>query len=81
MCMENRQHLHELIDRLPATDVPKVEKLLEALTESPVERAMRLAPPDDEPVTAFEADAIRDAEADSRPPILLEDLLAEFRIK
>jgi hypothetical protein len=79
--MENRQHLHELIDRLPATDVPRVEKLLEALTESPAERAIRLAPADDEPVTAFEGDAIRDSEADSRPPALLEELLAEFRIK
>jgi hypothetical protein len=79
--MENRRHLHELVDNLPDSHVQKVEKLLEALTESPPERAIRLAPADDEPVTAFEGDAIRDSEADSRAPALLEELLAEFRIK
>ena len=72
---------HELVDRLSDTHVQKVEKLLEALTECPAERAIRLAPADDEPVTRIEDDLIRDSEADSRPPILLEDLLAEFRIK
>ncbi len=79
--MENRQHLHHLVDRLPETDVPTVERLLEALTESPAHRAIRLAPADDEPVTAAEDEAIRQAEADSRPAVPLEELLGEFGVQ
>lgn len=79
--MANRQRIHELIDRLPDTDVPAVEKLLESLTESPAERAIRLAQPDDEPVTKNEEQAIREAESDTRPPVPLEDLLTEYRLK
>jgi hypothetical protein len=79
--MANRQHIHELVDRLPEADVPSVEKLLQSLTESPAERAIRLAPPDDEPVTAVEDEAIQEAESDARPRVLLEKLLAEYRVK
>ena len=79
--MANRQHVHELVDRLPDSDVPAIEKLLESLTESPIERAMRLAPEDDEPVTPADARAIADAESDTRPPVPLEKLLAEYRVK
>jgi hypothetical protein len=75
----NRQHIHQLVDRLPETDVPAVEKLLESLTELPAERAIRLAQPDDEPVTDAEEQAIREAESDTRPPVSLEKLLAEYR--
>ena len=79
--MENRQHLHELIDRLPDADAATVEKLLEALTEPPAKRAIRLAPPDDEPVTTAEEEAIRVAESDSRPPVPFDELLSEFGVK
>ena len=79
--MTNRQHIHELVDRLPEPDVPAVEKLLESLTESPSERAIRLAMPDDEPVTAAEQEAIQEAETDMRPRVPLEELLAEYRVK
>jgi len=79
--MANRQHVHELVDRLPDSDVPVVEKLLESLTESPAERAIRLAPPDDEPVTAADERAIAEAESDTRPPVPFGELLAEYRMK
>jgi len=79
--MTNRERIHELVDRLPETDVPAVEKLLESLTESPAERAIRLAQPDDEPVSDAEDRAIREAESDTRPPVPLENLLAEYRTK
>jgi hypothetical protein len=79
--MTDRQRVHELVDRLPDTDVPAVEKLLESLTESPSERAIRLAQPDDEPVTKSEEQAIHEAESDKRPPVPLEDVLAEHRMK
>ena len=52
--MTDRQRVYELVDRLPDTDVPAVEKLLESLTESQAERAIKLAQPDDEPVTKTE---------------------------
>jgi len=79
--MTNRERIHELVDRLPESDVPAVEKLLESLTESPAERAIRLAQPDDEPVSDAEDRAIREAESDTRPPVPLENLLAEYRTK
>jgi len=79
--MVNRERVHQLVDRLPDSDVAPVEKLLESLTESPAARAARLAPADDEPVTPVEEKAILEAESDSRPPVPLEDLLAEYRIK
>ena len=79
--MVNRQHLHHLVNRLPDRDVPTIERLLESLTESPAERAIRLAPTDDEPVTPADEQAIRQAESDPRPPVPLEELLDEFRMK
>ena len=79
--MANQQHIRELVGRLPEADVPSVEKLLQSLTESPAERAIRLALPDDEPVTAAEEEAIQEAESDTRPPVPLEKLLAEYRVK
>jgi hypothetical protein len=42
---------------------------------------MNLAQPDDEPVTEAEEQAIREAESDTRPPVPLEDLLAEYQMK
>jgi len=79
--MTDRQRVTNWPTAFPITDVPAVEKLLESLTESPVERAIRIAQPDDEPVTKTEEQAIREAESDSRPPVPLEDLLAEYRMK
>jgi hypothetical protein len=77
----NREHVHQLVDRLPDSDVPAIEKLLESLTETPAARAVRLAPRDDVPVTVAEESAIAEAESDTRPPIPLEKLLAEYRMK
>jgi hypothetical protein len=70
-----------MVDRFPDSDVPAIEKLLESLTEGPSVRAMRLALPDDEPVTAAEEAAISEAESDTRTPVPLEDLLAEYGMK
>lgn len=72
--MVNREHVHQLVDRLADADVPALEKLLESLTEAPAVRAVRLALPDDK-------GAISQAESDTRPHVPLEELLAEFRIK
>jgi hypothetical protein len=74
---------HELIERLPATQLAAVVNLLEAMLD-PVARAVANAPIDDEP----ETDAQREAVAKSkswleRQPaggIAHEEVLADFGI-
>jgi len=56
---EKRQ-AHELIERLPATQLSAVVGLLEAMLD-PVSRAIARAPIDDEPVTAEEEKALAEA--------------------
>jgi hypothetical protein len=76
---DTRQHVHELIDRLPAPQLTAVARLLEVMID-PVARAIASAPIDDEPVTEEERRAV--AEADEwlkhNQPIPFENVLAEF---
>jgi hypothetical protein len=76
---DTRQHVHELIDRLPAPQLSAVAKLLETMLD-PVARALANAPIDDEPVTEEERRAV--AEADEwlkhNKPIPFEKVLADF---
>ena len=60
-----RQHLHELINRLPEAQVTALAGLLETILEplDPVRRAIANVPIDDEPVTEEERAAILRAEA------------------
>jgi hypothetical protein len=55
-----KQQAHELIDRLPPTQLSAVVGLLEAMLD-PVSRAIANAPLDDEPVTAEEEKALAEA--------------------
>src|SRR5450755_3171280 len=55
-----KQHAHELIERLPATQLSAVVGLLEAMLD-PFARALANAPIDDEPVTAAEEKALAEA--------------------
>jgi len=48
--MSDRQHAHELIDRLPDMQISALVGLLETIVD-PVAAALRSAPLDDEPVT------------------------------
>jgi hypothetical protein len=57
---EKKQHAHELIERLPPTQLSAVVGLLEAMLD-PVARAVANAPMDDEPVTAEEEKALAEA--------------------
>ena len=48
-----KEHAHELIERLPPSQLTAVVGLLEAMLD-PVSRAIAQAPVEDEPVTAEE---------------------------
>ena len=58
--MSERDHAHELIDRLPDAQVSALVGLLEAIVD-PVTAALRNAPDDDEPETEEEKRAVAEA--------------------
>jgi hypothetical protein len=76
-----KQQAHELIERLPPTQLSAVVGLLEAMLD-PVSRALANAPLDDEPVTAEEEKALAQAREWSKHNrgIPHEQLLAELGI-
>ena len=55
--MRNRQHAHELIDRLPETQLSALVGLLETIVD-PMTAVLHDAPEDDEPETASEATSV-----------------------
>jgi hypothetical protein len=77
-----KQHAHELIERLPPSQVPAVIHFLEFMLLDPVTRALAIAPPDDEPITEEDRRCVREGEAWFRQHgergIPMEDVLAEF---
>jgi len=56
----NKQHAHELIERLAPGQVPAAIGMLESLLD-PVSRAIANAPIDDEPVTKEEKKALAES--------------------
>jgi len=76
-----KEHAHELIDRLPPSQLAAVVGLLEAMLD-PVSRAIAEAPLDDEPVTEEERQALARSEAwfEDRggKGIPMEEVLADF---
>ena len=58
--MSDREHAHELIDRLPDAQVSALVGLLETIVD-PVAAALRNAPDDDEPETAAEKQRVAEA--------------------
>jgi hypothetical protein len=56
----DKQHAHELIERLAPSQVPAAVGMLERLLD-PVARAIANAPIDDEPLTADDAKALEEA--------------------
>jgi len=57
----NKDHAHELIDRLAPSQVPAVIGMLEALLD-PISRAIANAPVDDEPLTVADQQALAEAQ-------------------
>lgn len=75
----SREHAHELIERLAASQVAAVVGLLEAMLD-PVSRAIANAPVDDEPETEEERQAVAEATEwlKHNKPIPFEEVLADF---
>ena len=77
--MADKQHAHQLLDRLDSGQLDAVVHLLEVMTD-PLSAALANAPIDDEPFTEAERRAV--AEADEwlqhNEPIPHEEVLAEL---
>ena len=83
--MSGRRTLHQLVDELPDAEVPRAERVLAALLDD--ERplyALDTAPVDDEPETAEERAAVREALDEIRegaPGVSTEELEKELGLR
>lgn len=59
--MTNRAELHDIIDMLPESELGSAQRILQALPEDPVLRALLAAPIDDESVTGEDRRAFDEA--------------------
>jgi len=80
--ISEKQHAHELIERLPAAQIGTAVRFLEFMLLDPMARALSTAP-DDEPMTRedcrrFEEGQVRFAQGEGTP---MEEVLAEFGVK
>jgi hypothetical protein len=80
-----KHHAHELIERLPESQIATANGFLEFMPLDPVARAVVTAPPDDEPVTEedrhrFHAGQSWFAERGGKG-IPMEEVLAGFGLK
>ena len=80
--VSDKHHAHELIERLPVSQIDTVVRFLEFMLLDPVSRSIATAPVDDEPLTAEEEQALARADAwlEQRGGrgIPHEEVLAEF---
>jgi hypothetical protein len=78
----DKQHAHELIDRLDSSMITTAVRFLEFIAMDPVARSIATAPVDDEPLTENEEEALDRAEAwlkqNGGKGIPHEQVLAEF---
>jgi hypothetical protein len=79
----NREALHELIDRIPESELVAAQRVLERLARDAAFRAAMSAPPDDEPVTAGDSEAIARARRDLQAGKVVshDEILLEFEIR
>jgi hypothetical protein len=77
--LQEKQQVHELIERLAPSQVHAVRGLLEVMVD-PVARSIANAPIDDEPLTPEEEQALdrADASLKDNKGISHEEVLAEF---
>ena len=61
--MDDKQHAHELIERLPDSEVATAVRFLEFMMLDPVARAVANAPADDEPVTEEDRRRFREGQS------------------
>ena len=80
--LTQKQHAHELIERLDGPQLPTAVRFLEFMLLDPVSRSMATAPVDDEPLTEQEEQALDRADAwlkqNGGKGIPHEEILAEF---
>ena len=80
-----KQHAHELIERLPDEQISTVVRFLEFMLLDPVVRALATAPADDEPVTEEDRQRYHDGQAwfarRGGKGIPMEEVLSEFGFK
>lgn len=74
-----KQHAHELIERLAPGQISAVVRLLEVIAD-PVARSLANAPVDDEPISEEEVRAVEASKEwlKNHAPIPQEEVLAEF---
>src|ERR1017187_7608778 len=80
-----KHHAHELIERLPDSQLATAIRFLEFMLLDPVARAAATASPDDEPVTEQDRDRFHAGQAwfaqHGGRGIPMEEVLAEFGLK
>jgi len=81
---DTRQHVHELIDRLPPMQLTAVAGLLEAMLD-PLSHTVTNAPADDEPVTDEDRRRFREGQAwfaqRGGKGLPMEEVLAELGLE
>jgi hypothetical protein len=77
----SKQHAHELIERLQASQISTAVRFLEFMLLDPVTRAVATSPPDDEPATVQDHRRFHDGQAwfaeRGGEGVPMEDVLAE----
>jgi hypothetical protein len=78
-----REALHEMIDRIPESDMLAAQRALENLARHASFRPAMCTPPDDEPVTQGDAEVMRRARKDIQAGKMVshEEILREFGIR
>lgn len=81
----DKQHAHDLIERLPESEVGTAVRFLEFMLMDPVARAVATAPPDTEPVTDGDRERLRQGEewfrAQGGRGTPMSEVLAEFGLR
>jgi len=75
--MTSRDELHRLVDHVPEADVAAARKILRSLVD-PVTLSLLNAPPDDEPETEQEREAVEKALGDPRSDTPMDELLRDY---
>lgn len=82
--VSEKGHAHELIERLPDSQIATAVRFLEFMLLDPVRHALATAPPDQEPVTEQDRQRLHDGKArfaQRGKSVPMEEVLAEFGLK
>jgi hypothetical protein len=82
--VSDKSHAHELIERLPDSQISIAVRFLEFMLLDPVRRTLATAPPDDEPITEEDRQRFHKGQAwfaQRGYGVPMEEVLAEFGLK